>query len=94
MQPEIAMFLIDETNEEKFWAHGLTSLQVEEILENPFTVVSNRKSRRASYLLIGRDNSGQCIAVPVEVTPDPYVWRPITAWRCKISEAARLPRRR
>jgi hypothetical protein len=94
MDPVIAVFVVDEVNEEKFWSHGLTSLQVVEVIENPFTIVRNRGDRRASHLVIGRDNSGQCIAIPIEATQDPHVWRPVTAWRCKISEAARLPRRR
>jgi hypothetical protein len=40
--------------------------------------------------VIGHDNGGACIAVPVEPTHDPSVWRPITAWPCKQSERAKL----
>jgi hypothetical protein len=90
----ICEFLIDEENEEKFWSHGLTVDRVLDILDRRYTVVPNRKGRRGVYLLIGRDRSGECLAVPVEATHDPVVWRPVTAWRCKDVERARLPRER
>ena len=90
----IADFLIDDDNSEKFWSHSLTEEQVRQVLDNSFTVVPNRKNRRASHLVIGRDWNGQCITIPVESTYDPIVWRPVTAWRCKASEAARLPPQR
>ena len=91
--PEISDFLIDEDNEEKFAAHGVSALQVLQILENSHMVVPNRRGRRGLYLVVGRDNGGSCIAVPVERTHVVDFWRPITAWRCKVSELARLVRR-
>lgn len=50
----------------------------------------NRKGRAASHVLIGYDLRGRCIAAPVAPTHDPVVWRVITAWYCKPSEAAKL----
>ena len=90
----VADFLIDDENIEKFWGHGVSVAQVLQVLDNSFVVVPNRKNRRALYLIIGRDVSGQCITIPVESTYDPVLWRPVTAWLCKASEAARLPRLR
>ena len=87
---EIYAFLFDEENEEKLAAHGISPRQVDQILDDEFLVVPNRKARRAACLVIGRDWGGACIAVPVEPTHDPYLWRPITAWLCKASEEARL----
>ena len=84
-------FLIDDENEEKFWRHGLTAEQVTEVLDHPRRVRRNRRSRRASYLVIGRDQRGQCLAIPIEPTHDPTVWRPVTAWPCKPGEWALLP---
>lgn len=71
--------LLDEENIEKFWEHGITPEQVLAILGSPFKVKRNRKRRRASLLLIGLDEHGQCIAVPLERTRSPGVWRPVTA---------------
>jgi hypothetical protein len=72
----------------------LTVEQVRQVLDNAFTVVPNRKNRRAMYLIIGRDLSGQCITIPIESTYDPILWRPVTAWHCKANEAAWLPPQR
>ena len=63
-----------------------------EILDDEFVVVPNRRERRGSFLVIGRDWGGACIAVPIEATSEAGVWRPITAWPCKGSEEARLNR--
>lgn len=95
----VADFLIDEENEEKFWGGGetgrsVTADQVLQVLEQPFTVVRNRKERRGQYLVIGRDSSGECLAIPIEPTHDPVVWRPVTVWRCTNAQRARLPQNR
>jgi len=81
---------MDDQNEEKFAAHGLSARQVLQVLENEHIVVRNRKRRRGLYLVIGLDNGGTCIAIPVVSTSRPRVWRPVTAWRCKDSERAKL----
>jgi uncharacterized DUF497 family protein len=86
----INAFLYDDDNEEKFAAHGVTAVQVDQVLDGDITIHSNRKERRGLYLVIGRDYGGRCLAVPIEPTHDPVVWRPITAWPCKPNEEARL----
>jgi uncharacterized DUF497 family protein len=73
--PRITDFHIDDENREKFAAHGLTARQVGQILDGPHVVVRNRKRRRALYLVVGTDYGGACIAVPIEPTNDPLVWR-------------------
>ncbi|HET7035439.1 MAG TPA: hypothetical protein VFI42_07140, partial [Thermomicrobiaceae bacterium] len=73
------------------WEHGITPEQVLSILEKPFTVKKNRKRRRASQKIIGRDEHGQCIAVPIERTDESGTWRPVTAWPCKPSKWRELP---
>ena len=89
---QVARLLIDVDNEAKFWDHGIVPEQVLSVLEHSFLVKRNRKRRRAAYLLIGRDEHGQCIAIPVESTHDPLAWRPVTAWYCKASEETQLAR--
>lgn len=89
---EIEAFAFDEENEEKINSHGISIRRVQQILENPYLDVPNRRNRRALRLMIGRDNGGACICVPIEPTRDPKVWRPVTAWPCKDSELQRLER--
>jgi hypothetical protein len=91
---DVFAFVIDDENAEKFWAHGITERQVLDLLDGSIAIYRNRQGRRASHLIIGRDRSGMCLAVPIEPTHDPVVWRPITAWPCKDSERSRLPRER
>lgn len=91
--PTIEEFLIDDLNETKISSHGLSVRQVIQVLENKHVVVPNRKHRRGLYLVIGIDNGGNCIAIPVEGTYDSKLWRPITAWFCKDSERTRLERK-
>lgn len=85
-------FQFDDENDEKFAVHGIRREQVAQILDDEFRIEPNRKARRAAYLVIERDWGGACIAVSVEPTYDPYLWRPVTAWPCKASEEARLDR--
>lgn len=84
--PAIEAFLIDDANEMKFNAHGLSVRQVISVLENRHVIISNRKHRRGIFLIIGKDNGGACIAIPIERTYDKTIWRPITAWYCKDNE--------
>ena len=83
-------FLWDDDNEDKAAYHGLRRRQVDQVLRDDYVVVANRVARRAPYLLIGLDYGGQCIAVPIEPTHEPRLWRRVTAWRCKRAEQARL----
>ena len=86
--PDIDDFIFDTENEAKFAAHGISARQVWDLLEHKYNLKRNRKGRRGLYLIIGRDESGNCIAVPIEATADTGIWRPISAWPCKSSEVA------
>jgi hypothetical protein len=46
-----------------------------QLLDRVHTIKRNRKQRRATHLLIGRDRQGRCIAVPIEPTPYRTEWR-------------------
>ncbi len=93
--PIIEDLLIDDRNEAKINDHGLSVRQIVQILGNEHMILRNRRRRRtAMYLVIGRDDSGVCITVPVEKTTEPGVWRPVTAWPCKVAERGWLDRQR
>jgi uncharacterized DUF497 family protein len=89
-QVTVAEFQFSERAATKKREHGISFDQLTEVLNHPRVAVRNRKHRAADYLLIGRDNSGRCITIPMVPTDDPNLWRPITAWYCKPSEAAKL----
>lgn len=90
--PRILGFVFDDENDAKFAVHGIRSDQVEQVLDSEHLVIKNRRARRGLYLVIGRDWGGSCLAIPVEPTHDPGLWRPITAWKCKASEDSALHR--
>ncbi len=74
---------MDDENEAEFAKHGLRSVAVLQVLENPYVSAPNRRQdkHRARYLLIGRDNGGAPITIPLEPTHISDLWRPLTAWR-------------
>ena len=88
--PRIADFALDDENIDKMREHGIRPEQVVQVLDNRPVVVVNRRERRGLYLIIGRDDGGACITIPVESTSDSTVWRPITAWPSKEHEEAKL----
>lgn len=93
--PTIETLVFDGDNGAKLERHRLSRDQVlEAIADAAGVIVRNRAGRRATPLIIGRDRSGRCLAIPVEPTDDPTVWGPVTAWDCKASEAVLLRRRR
>jgi hypothetical protein len=87
---EIAQLTIADHIIDKLWAHGIVSDQVHAVLLGYTVITRNRAGRAAPYLLIGRDEQGRCLTTPIVPTDDPLVWRVITAWYCKPSEAAKL----
>lgn len=89
--PTILDLAFDAENLDEMAAHGVTARQALQVLENGPRVGRNRKARRATHILIGTDDGGACIAIPIEPTRDPDVWRPITAWYCKKHEWGLAP---
>jgi hypothetical protein len=82
----VKSFCFDELNESKIDSHTFTLDQIVQVLEHRHVIVPNRKARRGLYLVIGRDDAGSCISIPIEPTGDPEVWRPVTAWPSKSVE--------
>ena len=89
-QIEIEDLAITDAADDKFWSHGLTAKQVRSVLNGRWVAIRNCPGRTAPHVLIGRDDQGRCLAIPIVATADRRIWRPITAWRCKPSEAAKL----
>ena len=92
-QFDIAEFDLTYRIFEKIAEHGSTIDQLEAVLGGFSVVIRNRRDRAASQILLGTDDQGHCLAIPIVPTDDPYVWRPISAWHCTPGEAA-IPRRR
>jgi hypothetical protein len=91
---DIADFRITPITETKFWSHSINADQVYAVLDHFWTAIRKRKDRAASHILLGTDHQGRCIAIPINATEDPFIWRPITAWPCEPREAAILRKAR
>lgn len=89
----LALLFTDEVKD-KLRSHGLTPDQAQSILLGPVVLKRNRAGRTAPFVLLGRDEQGRCLAIPVVPSPDPIKWWAITGWYCKPSEAAILRGRR
>jgi hypothetical protein len=88
-RPQVLLLLSGRAID-KAAAHGVSEEQMDEAAENGPLLRRNRKDGAGTHLVVGRDNRGQCIAIPVAATTTPNVWRAITAWPCKKSEEALL----
>jgi hypothetical protein len=85
--------LTDRAIEKASW-HGIGEDQIYALLDHFWTITRNRAGRVASHVLLGTDNQGRCIAIPVNATEDPRIWQPVTAWYCKPGEATILRKAR
>ena len=93
--PRVWGFVIDEVNTEKMARHGIAPRQVVQVLDNNPWIGPNRRSQKAPFLMIGLDDGGKCITIPIEPSAgDRHVWRPVTAHPCKKADAVQLERRR
>src|SRR4051812_48863930 len=92
--PRITAFAWDDQNADKVTAHGISLEQADSMLDNPYALLPNRTCRRAPFAIIGPDDQSRCLTIPVLQTDDPFIWRPVTAWYCKASEWAKLPKGR
>jgi hypothetical protein len=91
---EILNFDITPEISAHMWEHRVDVDHLYAVIVGHYIVRRNRATRTAPYLLIGEDDEGRCLAVPIVPTDDPTVWRPVTAWECKRSEADKLYRRK
>ena len=79
-----------DTGEDKLWSHRITTDQAQSVLLGCVAVIRNRAGRTAPYVLIGHDEHGRCLTLPIVPTDQWGVWQVITGWPCKPSEAAKL----
>jgi hypothetical protein len=89
--PVIEGFVWDDENEDKVWVHGLRPGDIDSMLDSTHVVRRNRKDRRGVQQVIGCDRGGRVITVIIEpVGVEGRLWRPVTAWPSKPSEARLL----
>jgi hypothetical protein len=87
---QVIQFVYSGRALDKMWGHGIIQKQTDSVLLGRSVIIRNRPHRAAPYVLIGRDEQGLCLTIPIVPTNDPLIWRVITAWFCKPCEVAKL----
>ena len=93
MPLDIIELEFDDGNEPKFAAHGISTHEVMQVLEDNFCLFRNKRQASGSYLLVGRTHGGRLITIPIVETIVPGRWRPITAWESSRAERTRYQNR-
>ena len=70
----------DDHNVEELARHGIHPIQVFEVLAGQPLFVRNKRGRAATYKVIGPDNGGTMLTIPIAATTVPGHCRPVTGW--------------
>jgi hypothetical protein len=76
---DVQELVFDAVNETKLAVHGVTVIEVLEILDLEPRFFENRRGRRASHVMVGPTVSDRVLVVPIEDWGR-GVWRPTTAF--------------
>jgi uncharacterized DUF497 family protein len=69
----------DDHNINHVAEHGITDIEIDQMLSNTHILVPN-KGHEPRLFLVGVTNGGRILTVVVEPTRDEGTWRPVTAW--------------
>jgi uncharacterized DUF497 family protein len=78
--PRVDELEFDDYNREELAQHGIDLLQVHAVLGRQPVFVRNKRGRAATYKVIGPDNGGTMLTIPIAPTAVPGQWRPVTGW--------------
>ncbi len=76
---DVTELVFDALNERKLADHGVTIMDVLEVMDIQPRFFANRRVRRASHVMIGPTRSGRVLVVPIEDWGR-GIWRPVTAF--------------
>jgi hypothetical protein len=76
----VSVLLLDENNLAEMARHGISAVEVVQVISNRHITVANPRGERGSILLIGETDGGRSLTVPLAPTHDPTTWRPATAF--------------
>ncbi len=88
MWVDVTELVFDALNERKLADHGITIMDVLEVMDNQPRFFANRRSRRASHVMVGPTSSGRVLVVPIEDWGR-GIWRPVTAFDANRWQAQR-----
>ena len=88
---DVRELVFDAVNEAKFADHGMTIIDVLDVMDLEPRFFVNRRARRASHVMVGPTHSGQVIVVPIEDWGR-GVWRPVTSFEANQWQVRRYRR--
>jgi len=89
MRLDVAELELDDENEREMAAHGVSAIELVQLLDDRIEVFRNRKGRTARHLMLGMTHGGRVLTVPIVRTAVEGRWRPVTAWESTPPEKAR-----
>jgi len=89
MALDIRELEVDDENEAKLAAHGISVREVFQLLDDRIEVFANKKGRTAPYVMVGKTHGGRVIAAPIVETAVEGRWRPITGWEATDADRGR-----
>jgi hypothetical protein len=91
--PVVNEFEWDEVNEEKVLRHRVSPDDVDDVLTQRYAIFRNKRARRGTYQVIGRDLTGRYLTVIIEPGSHGFgSWRPVTAWESDDDEKSKAKR--
>ena len=85
---DVRELVFDPINEAKFADHGVTIIDVLDVLDLEPRFFVKRRGRRASHVMVGRTQSDRILVVPIEDWGR-GVWRPVTAFEASTWQVRR-----
>jgi uncharacterized DUF497 family protein len=85
---DVGELVFDAVNEAKFADHGMTIIDVLDVMDLEPRFFRNRRGRRASHVMVGPTQSGRVLVVPIEDWGR-GVWRPVTAFEANAWQVRR-----
>ncbi len=79
----------DDGNESELARHGISAVEVWQVVTNDPTWVPNKKGRAGLWLAVGHTAGGRALTVPVAYDHIRREIRPITGWNSTTGEQAR-----
>ena len=88
MRLDVGEIVFDAVNEAKLADHGVSILEVLEVLDLEPRFFVNRRARRASHVMLGPTIAGRLLVVPIEDWGR-AIWRPVTAFEANTWQSRR-----
>ena len=82
---EVASLQWDDENIDHIARHGVTREDVEHGLANGPLFFQNVPGRSATHVMVGQDETGRVLYVPILCVEWPDVWRVVSAWESRVA---------